>query len=75
MNMAIAWYFATALCYRWEETLPFLEERQLSPWVHNKAIQKARESRLISAEKKEFLQKMKRLQGRDGATEKPFGSA
>lgn len=75
VNMAIAWYFVTALCFRWEETLPFLEERRLSPWVHNKAIQKARESRMISAEKKEYLQKMKRLQGRAGATENPFGSA
>lgn len=60
VNMAVAWYFATALCYRWEETLPVLESKRLSPWVHNKAIQKARESRLLTAEKKEYLQKLKK---------------
>ena len=60
VNMAVAWYFATALCFRWEETLPVLEGRKLSPWVHNKAIQKARESRMISAEKKEYLKRRNR---------------
>ncbi|MBE5778013.1 MAG: DNA alkylation repair protein [Clostridiales bacterium] len=59
VNMAIAWYLATALCHRWEETLEIFRNGQLSKWIHNKAIQKARESRLLSAEKKEYLATLK----------------
>ena len=59
VNMMIAWYFATALAKQWESALPFLEERKLSPWTHNKAIQKAVESYRITAEQKEFLKSLK----------------
>ena len=59
IDMMVAWYFATALSKRYEEILPFLTERQLSVWIHNKAISKATESRRISAEKKEFLKSLK----------------
>ena len=41
VNMMIAWYFATALAKQYDAVLPFLEERRLDPWTHNKAIQKA----------------------------------
>ena len=44
VNMMIAWYFATALALRYEETLPYLTEHRLATWTHNKAIQKALES-------------------------------
>lgn len=37
-----AWYFATALAFRYEEILPYLTEDRLSPWVRQKTIQKAR---------------------------------
>ncbi len=56
VNMMIAWYFATALAKQPAATLPFLENRQLSPWVHKKTIQKACESRRISTEQKAYLQ-------------------
>ena len=37
----------------------YIEERRLAPWVHNKAIQKAVESRRISPEQKAFLKTLK----------------
>ncbi len=55
VNMMIAWYFATALAKQPETTLPFLENRRLSPWIHKKTIQKACESRRIPAEQKTYL--------------------
>lgn len=60
VNMMIAWYFATALARREAETLPFIEGGRLSPWVHNKAIQKAVESRRISEPLKAYLKTLKR---------------
>ncbi len=55
INMMISWYFATALYKQWDLILPFLTEKRLSKWVHNKAIQKARESKRITKEQKKFL--------------------
>lgn len=59
VNMMIAWYFATALAKKEAETLPYLTEKRLSPWVHRKAIQKAVESYRIRAEMKEYLKTLK----------------
>ncbi len=59
INMMIAWYFATALAKQEKSTLPFIEKRSLSPWCHNKAIQKARESYRISDQLKSYLQTLK----------------
>lgn len=59
INMMIAWYFATALAKQYQETLPFLEEKRLAVWTHNKAIQKARESRRITGEQKAYLRTLK----------------
>ncbi len=55
VNMMIAWYFATALAVRFEDIVPYLTERRLSPWVHRKTIQKALESYRITEEQKRFL--------------------
>ncbi len=60
VNMMIAWYFATALANQYEATIPYLEEQRLSTWVHNKTIQKARESLRITEETKEYLKELKR---------------
>ena len=57
--MMTAWYFATALAKQYEQILPFMEERRLSPWVHNKTIQKAVESLRISPEQKEYLKSLR----------------
>ena len=59
INMMIAWYFATALAKQYEEALPYIEQKRLNPWVHNKAIQKARESFRITPEQKAYLQRLK----------------
>ena len=59
VNMMIAWYFATALAKQYEAVLPYLTERRLAPWTHNKTIQKAVESFRLSAEQKTFLRSLK----------------
>lgn len=59
VGMMVAWYFATALAKRYEEILPFLEEKRLDRRTHNKAIQKALESYRISEEQKRYLRTLK----------------
>ncbi len=59
VKMMVAWYFATALHFRYDETIPFLEMRLLSPWVHKKAISKAIESYRITESQKEYLKKLR----------------
>lgn len=59
VKMMIAWYFATALAYRYDEILPFIEKMVLDTWTHNKAIQKAVESYRITPQQKEYLKKLK----------------
>lgn len=59
VNMMIAWYFATALAKQYESVLPFIEEKKLDIWTHNKAIQKSVESRRITPEQKEYLKSLK----------------
>ena len=59
IKMAIAWYFATALAKKYDETLPYITEKRLDDQTHNKAIQKAIESRRIDNAKKDFLRTLK----------------
>lgn len=59
INMAVAWYFSIALVMQYDAALPYITERRLDTWVHNKAIQKACESRQISAEAKRYLRTFK----------------
>lgn len=59
INMMQAWFFATALAKQYGAALPYLTERRLSPWVHNKTIQKAVESYRISDEQKAYLKTLK----------------
>lgn len=59
VKMMIAWYFATALAKQYETVLPYLENRRLDVWTHNKAIQKAIESYRITPEQKEYLRTLK----------------
>lgn len=59
INMMVAWYFATALAKQYEEVLPFIEERRLDSWTHNKAIQKSVESSRITQEQKIYLKSLK----------------
>lgn len=55
VNMMVAWYFATALAKQWEAVIPYIEERRLTQWCHNKSIQKAVESNRITPEQKDHL--------------------
>lgn len=59
VNMMIAWYFATALAKQYETTVPYIEEKRLDDWAHNKAIQKAIESYRITVEQKAYLRTLK----------------
>ena len=59
VNMMTAWYFATALAKQYEAVLPYLENRRLDDWTHNKAIQKAIESYRITPEQKVYLRELK----------------
>ncbi len=59
IRMMQAWFFATALAKQWDATLPFINQRRLHTWTHNKAIQKATESYRITAEQKELLKTLR----------------
>lgn len=59
IRMALAWYFSTALVKHYDETLPYLLRRRLDRQVHNKAIQKARESFRIAQSDKIELGKLR----------------
>ena len=59
VNMMIAWYFATALAKQYEAALPYIENRRLDQWTHNKAIQKAVESYRITDEQKAYLRTLR----------------
>lgn len=65
LKMMIAWYFATALAMQWNSIIPYFEDKKLPVWIHNKAIQKAIESRRITADKKAYLKSLKiKVKGR-----------
>ena len=59
IQMMQAWYFATALAKQYDAILPYLLERKLNIWVHNKTIQKAVESYRITPEQKTYLKTLK----------------
>ena len=59
VNMVIAWFFAEALAKQSSAALRFIEQQRLAPWTHNKAIQKAMESRKIDGDLKAYLKTLK----------------
>ena len=59
INMMVAWYVATALAKQYEVTVVYIESKKLSPWVHNKAIQKACESFRITDDRKKYLKTLR----------------
>ena len=59
INMMIAWFFATALAKQYDAAITVLLEKRLSPWTHNKTIQKAVESYRIPDETKAYLKTLK----------------
>ena len=59
LRMMVAWFFATALAKRYDETVPYLENRVLDDWVHKKAIQKAVESFRVTDAHKDYLKTLR----------------
>ena len=59
VNMMRAWYFATALAKQYDQIIPYLEEKRLDTWTHNKTIQKAIESYRITPEQKIYLRTLR----------------
>jgi len=60
VKMMVAWFFATAMAKQWDASVKVIESGQLEAWVHNKSIQKARESYRIDDEKKTYLNTLKK---------------
>lgn len=65
INMAAAWFFAEALAKQYETALPYLIEKRLSVWVHNKTISKASDSFRIPNETKIFLKTLRISEKKD----------
>ena len=59
VNMMIAWLFAEALVKQWDSAIPYIQNKKLAPWTHNKAIQKACESFRVLPQRKEYLKSLK----------------
>ena len=59
INMMVAWYFATALAKQYDSAIKYIENKKLSPWVHNKTIQKSIESYRVSDQHKLYLKSLK----------------
>ena len=59
VNMMRAWYFATALAKQYVSTLPYIENRTLDVWTHNKSIRKAIESYRITDRQNAYLRSLK----------------
>jgi len=59
VNMAVAWALSMAFVKYQDDVLRLLERKMLSPWVHNKTIQKCRESRRVSPGDKQQLLSLK----------------
>ena len=59
INMALAWLVSFCLIKQYDKTLPLIQRRRLSKWVHNKSIQKAIESYRINEEKKTYLRSLR----------------
>ena len=46
-------------CQQWDQAIPYIVQRRLALWTHNKTIQKAIESYRITPEQKEYLRTLK----------------
>lgn len=59
VTMMIAWYFSVALIKQYAAAFPYIKNKKLDTFTHNKTIQKAIESYRIPKEIKEILKKEK----------------
>ena len=61
VKMMIAWYYATALIKRWDDTIFILENKLKDDFIFKKTISKAIESYRIDDNKKEYLRKLREI--------------
>lgn len=66
VKMAVAWYFSIALVKQYDVTISYFEKPRLEAWTHNKAIQKAIESRRMNETTKDYLRTLKRKKNSNG---------
>ena len=59
IRMAMAWFFAEALLKQYETALPYLIEKRLPLWVHNKTICKYTESLRPTKEEKDAIKALR----------------
>lgn len=59
VNMAVAWLISVALVKNYQHAIKVLENNTLPKFVHNKSIQKAKESFRISEDKKIYLNSLR----------------
>ncbi len=59
VNMAIAWFISVALVKQYDTMIKYIENKLFPKFVHNKAIQKAKESFRISSDVKVYLNTLK----------------
>ncbi len=59
INMAVAWALSVAFVKYENAVMEIFENKTLSVWVHNKAIQKTCESFRVSKETKSYLRTLK----------------
>lgn len=59
INMALAWCWCEALIKQYDEAIGYITEHKLSKWVHNKTLQKARESYRFTPEQKNYFESLK----------------
>ncbi len=60
VKMMVAWFFATALAKKWEDTIIYLEEGIFDNWINNKIITKACESYRVTKEQKIYLKTLRK---------------
>lgn len=59
VKMAVAWYFSIALVKQYDAAISYFTKQTLDTWTHNKALQKAVESRRIDDDTKAYLRTLK----------------
>ncbi len=59
INIAIAWYMATALAKQYDTAIIYIKNKAFGKYVHNKSIQKAIESYRLSDDKKAYLKTLR----------------
>lgn len=59
LKMVIAWYLATAMIDHKDLVVSLLENKKLSPWIHNKTISKSIESYRIEDSTKDYLRTLR----------------